>query len=233
MDAPEGVVNDVIQEALRYLNDPLVWTKPGGILDLTVEHLFMTLVAVGIAAAVALPLGAWLGHAGHGSAVVVALSNTSRALPTLAVILLLATAGLFGNRSTIVAAAIFAVPVLLVGAYEGVRGADPAARDAARGLGLSPSSVLRQVELPLAVPLVAAGVRTAVVQVVATIPLAALAGGGGLGQIIAFGMGTQRYGQVLAGGILVAALCLVIDALLAVGQRLVTPRPLRAVAATR
>jgi osmoprotectant transport system permease protein len=217
----------VLGEALRYLNDPLVWTRDDGLLDLLGQHLLMSLAAVGITAAVALPLGAWLGHSGRGAGLVVAVSNTSRALPTLAIILLLATAGLFGNTSTVVAAAVFALPVLLAGAYDGVRGADPAARDAARGLGLSPAAVLWQVEVPLAVPLVAAGVRTAVVQVVATIPLAALAGGGGLGRVIAFGMGTQRYGQVLAGGVLVALLCLLLDALLAVAQRVATPRALR------
>ncbi|GAB2458851.1 ABC transporter permease subunit [Xylanimonas ulmi] len=230
-------MSDVLAQALRYLNDPLVWTRDGGLLDLTREHLLMTLAAVGAAAALALPLGAWLGHrdgpGGRGSGIVVALSNTSRALPTLAIILLLATAGLFGDTATILAAGVFAAPVLLAGAYDGVRGADPAARDAARGLGLSPARVLWQVEAPLAAPLVAAGVRTAVVQVVATIPLAALAGGGGLGQVIAFGMGTQRYGQVLAGGVLVAGLCLLIDAVLAVAQRLATPRPLRARATRR
>lgn len=224
---------EVLAEALRWLNDPLTWTRPGGVLDLGAEHLAMTAVAVALAAAVALPLGAWLGHSGRGAGVVLALSNTSRALPTLAVILLLAAAGLFGNTATVVAAAVFAAPVLLVGAYEGVRGADPAARDAARGLGMPASQVLWRVELPLATGHLAAGVRTAVVQVVATIPLAALAGGGGLGRIISFGMGTQRYGEVLAGGLLVAALCLVLDAVLGVGQRLATPRPLRAVATAR
>jgi osmoprotectant transport system permease protein len=230
MSAP---VTDVVQEALLYLNDPLVWTKPGGILDLLGQHLLMTVAAIGIAAGIALPLGAWLGHSGRGSGTVVAFSNTTRALPTLAIILLLATAGLFGNTATVIAAAVFAMPVLLAGSYDGVRGADPAARDAARGLGISPANVLWQVEVPLAVPLVAAGFRTAVVQVVATIPLAALAGGGGLGQIIALGMGTQRYGQVLAGGVLVAALCLLIDGVLAVAQRVATPRPLRQAAARR
>jgi osmoprotectant transport system permease protein len=220
-------MSDVVAEALRYLNDPLVWTRAGGLLDLLGEHLVMTLVAVGIAAVVALPLGAWLGHRGSGSGIVVAVSNTSRALPTLAIILLLATAGLFGNTATVVAAGVFAAPVLLAGAYDGVRGADPAARDAALGLGHSPAGVLWRVELPLAVPLVAAGVRTAAVQVVATIPLAALAGGGGLGRVISLGMGTQRYGQVLAGGVLVAALCLVVDGVLAVAQRAATPRALR------
>jgi len=118
--------------------------------------------------------------------------------------------------------------VLLVNTYEGVRGADPDARDAARGMGMSDGRILLQVELPLATTLVAAGLRTTIVQVVATIPLAALVGGGGLGQIIALGMGTQRYGEVLAGGVVVAVLCLAIDMVLAIGQRLATPAPLRA-----
>ncbi|MFI9485601.1 ABC transporter permease [Promicromonospora sp. NPDC052451] len=224
MSAPTGVVG----EALVWLNDPLTWTEPGGILDLAGEHLLMTVVAVAIAAAFSIPLGAWLGHSGRGAGLVVWLTNASRALPTLGIILLLASTGLFGNTATVIAAAFFAVPVLLVNTYEGVRGADPDARDAARGMGMSGGRILTQVELPLATTLVAAGLRTTIVQVVATIPLAALAGGGGLGKIISFGMGTQRYGEVLAGGVLVAVLCLLIDGVLAVGQRLATPAPLRA-----
>lgn len=217
----------VVDEALVYLNDPLTWTEPGGVLDLTAEHLALTAAAVGIAAVLALPVGAWLGHVGRGGGVVVWLTNATRALPTLGIIFLLAAGGLFGNTATVLAAALFAIPVLLVNTYEGVRGALPSARDAARGLGMSGTGVLTRVELPLATGLVGAGVRTAVVQVAATVPLAALAGGGGLGQIIAFGMGTQRYGQVLAGGVLVAALCLLLDAVLALAQRLLTPRALR------
>jgi osmoprotectant transport system permease protein len=218
---------NVLGEALLWLNDPLTWTRRGGILDLTVEHLIMTAIAVALAAAFSIPLGAWLGHTGRGAGAMVAVGNATRAMPTLGIILLLAAGGLFGNGATVVAAAIFAVPVLLVNSYEGVRGADPAARDAGRGMGMSGARVLFQIELPLATGLIAAGLRTTIVQVVATIPLAALAGGGGLGQIIAFGMGTQRYGQVLAGGIVVALLALVLDGILAVAQRLVTPAPLR------
>lgn len=221
-------VTDVVQEAVLWLNDPLTWSRPGGLLDLTGEHLAMTAAAVGAAAAVALPLGAWLGHAGRGGGLVVWLTNASRALPTLGIILLLAAGGLFGNGAALVAAAFFAVPVLLVNTYEGVRGTDPDARDAARGNGLTGLQTLLSVELPLATGLVAAGLRTTIVQVVATIPLAALAGGGGLGQVIGFGMGTQRYGQVLAGGVVVAVLCLVLDGVLAILQRVVTPAPVRA-----
>ncbi|MGI5190166.1 ABC transporter permease [Promicromonospora sp. CA-289599] len=223
MSAPTGVVD----EALVWLNDPLTWTEPGGVLDLTGEHLAMTAIAVAVASAVAIPVGAWLGHSGRGAGLVVWLTNASRAMPTLGIILLLAAGGLFGNSAAVIAAAFFAVPVLLVNTYEGVRGADPDARDAARGMGMSDGRILLQVELPLATTLVAAGLRTTIVQVVATIPLAALVGGGGLGQIIALGMGTQRYGEVLAGGVIVAVLCLAIDLVLAIGQRLATPAPLR------
>ncbi|GAB4083846.1 ABC transporter permease [Myceligenerans cantabricum] len=224
---------NVLVEAMLWLNDPLTWTRSGGILDLTAEHLIMTAVAVAIAAAFAIPLGAWLGHTDRGAGVMVTLGNATRAIPTLGIILLLAAGGLFGNGAAVLAASVFAVPVLLVNSYEGVRGADPAARDAGRGMGMSGMRVLFKVELPLATGLIAAGLRTTIVQVVATIPLAALAGGGGLGQIIAFGMGTQRYGQVLAGGIVVALLALVLDGVLAVAQRLVTPAPLRVTARTR
>ncbi|MBL0887102.1 ABC transporter permease [Myceligenerans indicum] len=218
---------NVLDEALLWLNDPLTWTRRGGIIDLGAEHLAMTAIAVALAAVFAIPLGAWLGHTGRGAGAMVTLGNATRAMPTLGIILLLAAGGLFGDTATVVAAAIFAVPVLLANSYEGVRGADPAARDAGRGMGMTGTRVLLQVELPLATGLIAAGLRTTIVQVVATIPLAALAGGGGLGQIIAFGMGTQRYGQVLAGGMLVAALALVLDGVLAVAQRFVTPEPLR------
>ncbi|MCP2262885.1 ABC transporter permease [Promicromonospora thailandica] len=223
MTAGDGVLS----QALVWLNDPLTWTEQGGILELTGEHLLMTAAAVGAAAAVAIPVGAWLGHTDRGAGLVVWLTNASRALPTLGIVFLLASAGLFGNTATVIAAAFFAAPVLLVNTYEGVRGADPDARDAARGMGMSDGRILLQVELPLAVTLVSAGLRTTIVQVVATIPLAALAGGGGLGKIITFGLGTQRYGEVLAGGVIVALLCLAIDGALAVGQRIATPAPLR------
>jgi osmoprotectant transport system permease protein len=222
---------NVVQEAITWLNDPLNWSGPGGIWALTREHLLMTLAAVLLASVVALPLGIWLGHSHRlqrGAAAVIVTANTTRALPTLAIIIILATAGLFGDTATVIAAAVFALPVLLSTTFTGVRGVDPAVTDAARGMGMGGGRVVGRVELPLAVPYLAAGLRTTIVQVVATIPLAALAGGGGLGQIITLGFGTQRYGQVLAGGVVVAVLCLLVDGLLALVQRAVTPASVRA-----
>jgi len=224
--------DNVLQQALIWLNDPLNWQGPHGVPALTVEHLGMSGAAVLLAAAVALPVGVWQGHRKRGGTLVVFASNTSRALPTLALLFIFATTGLgFGNKPTVVAAALFAIPPILSHAFTGVREVDPAVRDAAGGMGMSSGRVLRAVELPLAVPLVAAGLRTAAVQVVATIPLAALVGGGGLGTIIVTGFATQQYGQVVAGGFIVAVVCLAVEGVLALVQRAVTPAPLRVAAA--
>ncbi|MDO8121130.1 ABC transporter permease [Isoptericola sp. b490] len=220
---------DAVREALVWLNDPLNWSGPQGIVSLTVEHLTMSLVAVGLAALVALPIGVWLGHRQVGGTATVVVANATRALPTLALLLIFATTGIgFGNRPTVIAAAIFAIPPILSNTYTGLRDVDPAARDAANGMGMSPMRSLLQVELPLALPLVGAGLRTSAIQVIATIPLAALVGGGGLGVIINNGFALQSYGEVLAGGVLVAVLCLVAEAVLAIVQRLATPPAIRA-----
>ena len=218
----------VLGDAFAYLNDPLSWTGPGGILDLLGDHLWMTFVAVLLAAVVALPLGLWFGHAGRGGAAVVATANLTRALPTLA-LLYIFTAGLgLGQWPTILAVAVFAVPPILSNTWTGLREVDPATRDAGIGMGMSGARLLRDVELPLALPLVAAGLRTAVVQVVATVSLASLVGGGGLGLIISNGIFTQRYGQALAGALIVVVVCLGLEGLLAAAQRLLTPRAMRA-----
>ncbi|HMO12348.1 MAG TPA: ABC transporter permease subunit [Actinotalea sp.] len=220
---------DVLRAALVWLNDPLNWTGSKGVLTLTGEHLGMSLAAVALAAAVALPIGIVLGHRRRGGTVAIVLANATRALPTLALLLIFATTGIgFGNRPTVIAAAIFAVPPILSNTYTGLREVDPAARDAARGMGMSGLRSLAVVEIPLALPLIGAGLRTSAVQVVATIPLAALVGGGGLGVIINDGFALQRYGQVLAGGLLVAALSLTTELVLGGLQRVLTPAPMRA-----
>ncbi|WP_213453912.1 ABC transporter permease [Rhizomonospora bruguierae] len=220
-----------VGQAVTWLNDPLNWTNPGGILDRLTEHVTISAAAVLLGAVVAWPLGVWLGHSGRGGAVVLAVSNVTLAIPTLALLTILPLTFLgFGQRPVIVALSVFAVPPLLANAYTGVRSVDPQTRDAARGMGLSGWQLLTRVELPLAVPYLAAGFRTAAVQVVATAALAAFVNGGGLGQIIAAGFGLSIAvggGQVLAGGLLVALLALAVEGLLALVQRVLTPRPLR------
>lgn len=223
--------DNVLEQAFRWLNDPLNWVGQNGIVALTGEHLAMSGVAVVLAAAIALPLGVWLGHRRRGGGLTVVAANTSRALPTFALLLIFASTTIgFGNRPTVLAAAIFAIPPILTNTYTGLLEVDADVRDAARGMGMSAARSVALVELPLALPLIAAGLRTATVQVIATVPLAGLVGGGGLGPIIITGLATRRFGEVIAGGLLVATLCVLAEVVLAVGQRMLTPAPVRALA---
>jgi osmoprotectant transport system permease protein len=217
--------------ALVWLNDPLNWTNPDGILDRLVQHLRISAGAVLLGCLIAWPLGLWLGHRGRGGQLVILVSNVTLAIPTLSLLTLISLTSIgFGETAVILALTVFAVPPLLANAYTGLREVDPQVRDAARGMGLSGWQLLWRVELPLSVPYLAAGFRTAAVQVVATASLAALVAGGGLGEIIAAGFGLNLAvggGQVVAGGLLVAGLALAVEGLLAVLERVVTPRPLR------
>jgi osmoprotectant transport system permease protein len=222
---------NAFSDAIVWLNDPLNWTNPGGILDRLTEHLRMSAAAVLLGCLVAWPIGLWLGHRRRGGQFVVLVSNVTLAIPTLSLLTLISLTSVgFGEPAVILALTAFAMPPLLANAYTGLREVDPQVRDAARGMGLSGWQLLWQVELPLAVPYLAAGFRTAAVQVVATASLAALVAGGGLGEIISegFGLGIAvAGGQVVAGGLLVAGLALLAEGILGVLERLVTPPPLR------
>jgi len=219
-------------DGIVWLNDPLNWTNPGGLLDRLQEHLVISFWAVLLGCLVGWPLGIWLGHRGRGGGAVITVANLTLAIPTLALLTILPLTALgFGKPPVVVALAVFAVPPLLANAYTGLRQIDPETREAAKGMGLSGGQLLRQVELPLSVPYLAAGLRTAAVQVVATAALAAFVNGGGLGEIISagFGIGMSNGGgaQIVAGGIAVALLALLVEAVLAVVQRAVTPKALR------
>lgn len=215
-------------DALVYLNDPFNWTRPGGILDLLGVHLAISAVAVLAAFVLAFPIGVALGSSGRGGGAVVVISNVSRAMPTLALLTLFAVSAIgFGNKATTIALAVFAFPPILTNTYVGFRGVDPDIREAARGMGLSGGQVIGRVDLPLAMPLVMTGLRTAAVQVVATAGLAALVGGGGLGRIVQLGFGQQNYGLIIAGAILIAALALLTELLLVVLTWAVAPGPRR------
>ncbi|MGZ4623683.1 MAG: ABC transporter permease [Blastococcus sp.] len=215
-------------DAIVYLNDPYNWTRPGGIIDLLIEHLAISAVAVLAAMAIALPAGVALGTSGRGAGLIVGLSNVSRAVPTLALLTLFAVSPIgFGDRATTIALAVFAIPPILTNTYVGFRGVDADVREAARAMGMSSGQVIRRVDLPLAMPLVMTGIRTAAVQVVATAGLAALVGGGGLGQIINLGFGQQNYGEMIAGAVLVAALALLTELTLVALAWAATPGPKR------
>lgn len=213
-----------VGDAARWLTDGANWSGDGGIPTRLGEHLLLTGASVGIAAAAALPAGIWLGHRGRGGALAVNISGALRAVPTFAVLVLLAIGPLgIGDRTTIVALVIFAIAPLVANSYIGVREVDAGAREAARGMGMSGWQVLVRVELPLAAPLIMLGVRLAAVQVVATATIAALIGGGGLGRFVVDGLAQHDQPKVLGGAFLVAVLALVVDGLLLAVTRRLTP----------
>ena len=191
----------------------------------TLSHVGLCAIAIALALALALPLGVWLGHRHRGAYVAINVSNAFRALPSLALIAIsLALLGLSVINIEIALVAL-AVPPILTNAYTAVDGVDPDAVDAARGMGMNEREVLTVVELPLSWPLIFAGIRTASVYVIATAPLAAIAGGGGLGDVI-LNQPSYRLVGVIAATIVTVVLAFAVDGLLGLVQRAVTPRGL-------
>jgi osmoprotectant transport system permease protein len=220
-----------LTDTIAWLSDGANWVGPDGAGGLLADHLRLSAISLLVAAVLVVPLGLWLGHLGRGGAVALNIGNVGRAVPTLAVLVLLALAPPpFGNDdlSVVTSLVLFAVPPVLTNTYVGVREVDRAAVDAARGMGMSGWQVLRTVELPLAAPLVVQGLRLAGVQVIATATIAALAGGGGLGRLITEGFNRQDQPQLIAGAVLVAALALVVEGLFELLQRAVRPPSARA-----
>ena len=196
------------------------------LLEKTWDHIVLSAAALAVSIAVAVPIGVLLGHIHRGSFVAVNVANIGRALPTLVVI---AVGFIFlgiGFTNVMVALVILAVPPILTNAYVAVDQVDPDAVEAARGMGMTGWQVIRRVELPLALPLLFAGIRTAAVFVVATATIAAIAGGGGLGDIIV-NQASYRSEGVVAAAICVSLLALGADAGLGLLQRVLTPRGLK------
>ena len=209
--------------------DPAHWRGSTGVPVLLVQHLGYTAASMALACAIAIPVGLWLGHTGRGGVLAIQVSNVGRAVPTLAVLVILVLLPPPLGRSTtsaLIAFTLFAIPPILTNTYVGMREVDRGAVDAARGMGMSGMQVLRRVELPLATPLLMNGVRQAAVQVFATVSLAAIAAFGGLGRIITAavaGAGGLDLPALLAGSLIIAALAVAIDAALAGASRAVDP----------
>ena len=198
--------------------------KVGGFdksLELVLKHLEVTVIALAIALVVALPLGLYLGHRGKGELFAVGIGNAGRAIPELAVIALVAVLIGVGLKTVAPALALLGIAPILVNTYVGVRQVDPAAVEAARGMGMSELDIMRKVELPLAVPTLMGGVRGAAIVIVATATIAPLAGVETLGDFI---INRNVYGEngLLAGAILVALLALTIEGSLALLQNRLT-----------
>lgn len=229
----------MIATVLAWLTDPLNWSGSGGIAARLGEHLLYSVVTLALAAVVAVPAGLYIGHSGRARWVVSA-ANAARAVPSLG--LLFAVAMLLGPHvrgdlafvvPSIVTLVVLALPPLLSGAYAGVGSVDPAARDAARGMGMTGWQVLRDVEVPCALPLVLSGVRSATLQVVATATIASFISLGGLGVFLVDGLASGDYPQMAGGAILVALLALGLDLAVALLTRVVVSPGLGAVRGPR
>jgi osmoprotectant transport system permease protein len=225
----------VITDAWDYLTTLSNWTGPDGMLELLLQQLLISVTALVVAALIGLPLALWLGHLGRGGFLAINITNVGRAVPTFALLALLVTAdwpgtapfGPYGRAglATIIALTLFALPPIITNAYVGVREVSPFVRQAADGMGMTGAQKFWRVELPLAAPLVALGLRLALVQVWATATIAALVAGPGLGTVITDGFYRTNYGKGVAGAIVVAAVALVLEFIAARVQRAVDPLP--------
>jgi len=222
-----------MNDLLTWLTDAAHWSGEDGIPHRVLEHLAYSLVAVLIAAVIAIPLGLFIGHTGRGRFAVVNAAGAARAIPSLGLLfiaVLVLGPRLGGDAAFIVPCEIvlvvLAIPPILAGAYSGVEEVDPAARDAAKGMGMRGFEVLTQVELPCALPLIFSGLRSGTLQVVATATIAATAGLGGLGRFLIDGLSVRDFGQMAGGAVLVALLALAVDVVFAVVQRYAVSRGL-------
>jgi osmoprotectant transport system permease protein len=195
--------------------------------DETIWTLKLFAAAFAISVAIAVPIGLWLGHVHRGAFLAINTSNVGRSLPSLAVIAVGVTIFGLGFTNVMVALVILAVPVILTNAYVGVDGVDRELTEAARGMGMKPLQTLLRVELPLALPLVFAGLRTAALYIMATTPLAAITGApGGLGDVIV-NQASYRFEGVVTAALLISLLAFAVEGLFALLQHFVTPRALR------
>jgi osmoprotectant transport system permease protein len=222
-------------DAFRWLTDPANYVagsiSPLPIHERVFEHLWYTFISVLIATVIALPLGLFIGHTGRGRQFVIGFTGAMRALPTLgllmALFLIVGATVPFTQAAfvaSIIALVILAIPSILAGAYAGVESVDPQTVDSGRAIGMTEMQILTRIEIPLSLPLIIAGIRAATLQVIATAVIASYISLGGLGTIIASGIGLNDNERILGGAILVTALALVVDGFLAIIQRLVTRR---------
>lgn len=215
----------MIQRIIEWLTSAESWTGPGGIATRLWEHVFYSGIVLVITCVIAIPLGLYVGHAGRARWAIT-LSNAARAIPTLGLLFAvtlwvgpLISSQLAFIIPSIIVLVLLAIPPVLSGAYAGVEAVDPAARDAAKGIGMRPMQVLARVEIPCALPLLISGMRAATLQVIATATIAAYVGLGGLGRYLIDGLATGNYVVTAAGALLVAALALLVDGILALAER--------------
>ena len=209
---------NLVEATLSWLGDPAHWTGPAGIPTRLAEHLALSGVSLAIAMAIAIPVGIWIGHTGRFTSVAVNSANVWRALPSLALIglVLPITAAIdpqlgFKVYPTLIAMVVLAIPPILVNTQAGIAGVDRELVEAGRAMGMREGQLVRGLELPVALPAIVAGVRSAAVQVVATLTLGAIFGSGGLGRYLVEGIAQRDDGMTFGGVVLVAALALLVE----------------------
>ena len=220
---------NLFADAIAWMLAPAQWTGNYALPKLLGEHLALTAISVLIAAIIALPLGWLIGHTGRGREIAVAVSGAARAIPAfgLMVLLVLLLGVLRVPEAAITTFVLLAIPSLLAGAYTGLEAIDRRVIDAARAMGMTEWQIFWKVEVPLGLPLLVGGIRSALLQVIATVTIAAYVNLGGLGWPIIQGIPLRRFDQVLGGALIVAVLALLVDLLLAAAQHAAVPRGLR------
>jgi osmoprotectant transport system permease protein len=213
--------DNIVFGFIEYVSDPTSWTADGGLLSRLLEHAVYTVLALAVAAAVALPIGLVIGHTNRGSFLALNLANAARALPTLGVLIAVALLTTLGLGPVMVALVILGIPPILASTYAGIQNVDPAAVDAARGMGMTEREVLWGVEVPIALPLIFSGLRAATLQIVSTATIAAVVALGGLGRPLLDSIAIRDYPQAMAAAMLVAALAIAFDLFFAALTRVV------------
>ena len=216
-----------IDDLRRWFLDPAHWQGADGIPTRIAEHLHLSAESLAVAMVIALPAGIVLGHYGRFGGLAINISNAGRALPSFGILVFAFQVFGLGDLPVVIALVALAVPPMVTNSYVALREVDPDIREAARGMGYRELAQVLRVELPLAVPLILGGIRTAAVQVVATATLGAYIAGGGLGRYIIDGIATQDYVKTAAGAVVVALLALATELSLAGVQRLLVPRGIR------
>jgi len=217
---------NLLAEAFAWIFSPERATGSLPLSTAIAQHLAFTFGSVAIAAVIAIPIGWLIGHTGRGREVAVFLSGAARALPALGLVVLLVM--LFGvNLKTEAAVTVFvvlAIPSILAGAYAGIESIDRSVIDAGRAMGMTEWQILFRIEMPLGLSLLIGGLRSATLQVVATVTIAAYVGLGGLGFYMIQGLNTRDFPEILGASIIVVALALILDALFALLARFAVPR---------
>lgn len=220
-------------QIIEFLQNPAAWSGPASIWARLWEHIWVSVAATAVAAFLVFPLALWLGHTRKGAEIAGAVVNIGRAIPSFGVLVLTVMVlvelgvSVLSPWGVLVALVALAAPPIFTNTIAGVQGVEPSTVEAARGMGLTEAQLVRDVEMPLASPVILEGLRIAFVQVIATATLGALVAWGGLGRFIVDGFSQQNQGKLYVGAVLVAFLAVLAEVALSIVQKLAIPKGIR------